>query len=237
MKICFFGGYIKNSPRNINIIKGFKENGVEVIELNDTSHPAIRYIKLFFKYLFLPKHDVIFTNLSRGSALMALFLGKIFKRKVVFDPFVSLYDTLVIDRRLIKSGSLKAKIFYYLDKIPSKIADIVILDTNEHANYFVKEFNLKKDKVKVISASILSIFIPSKFENKGYILYCGSYIPVHGTEYIIEAAKKLEKVKVEINFLFLGNGQDYKKIKEITDKYKLKNIQFIKWVEPEEVPK
>src|SRR3989338_6973008 len=56
-----------------------------------------------------------------------LFSGQAGK-KIVWDALYSLYDSWVLDRRLVGSGSLKAKYYWFLDWFSCKLADLILLD-------------------------------------------------------------------------------------------------------------
>ena len=70
MKVCYFGTYETDYPRNRIIINGLRKNNVKVIECNFSVKKGtlnllmalklfIGYFILFFKYLFVGKHDVL----------------------------------------------------------------------------------------------------------------------------------------------------------------------------------
>jgi len=61
-------------------------------------------------------------------------------------------------------------------------------------------------------------------------LYFGSFIPLHGVEVIIEAAKILAN-NSDITFRFCGEGQTKKEMEELVTKNQLKNVQFLGFVE------
>lgn len=237
LTICSFGRYSENYARQKCIIEGFRDLGVNIIELKDRSNPLIRYFKLSFNYIFkTPRHDYIFVNLSRGSALLAIILGKLFNRKVIFDAFISFYDVNVFDLKLAKEGSLKARFWRMLDKIPSKLSDVVVLDTRQYANYFVEEFGLNKKKFHVVHTGANDDFsVPLNKKNRGYILSYSSYLPVHGLKYVAESAKILEKHGIQ--FLLIGNGVDYPKVLDFVKKSKIKNVSFVEWVKHEDLRK
>ncbi|MBW6440680.1 glycosyltransferase [Patescibacteria group bacterium] len=71
---------------------------------------------------------------------------------------------------------------------------------------------------------------PSLADNNFQVLFIGKYIPLHGLEYIIKASKLLENEK-DIKFKMVGSGQLYHKIRRLSDKLEIKNIDFIKWIE------
>lgn len=57
------------------------------------------------------------------------------------------------------------------------------------------------------------------------VIYYGLYIPIHGVEYIIEAAKLCQKNN-KIRFILLGTGKLYPQMLKIAQKLNLKNIVF-----------
>jgi glycosyltransferase involved in cell wall biosynthesis len=234
IKVCYFGSYDPKYTRNRVIIFGLKQNGVNVFECQDASSILLRYFKLLWKYLYLKKHDVIIVH-GHGNVPLAWLLAKIFRRKLIFDPFISLYDTAIFDRKEVDEKSVKAKYYYYLDKWCCALADIVMVDTWGHLRYFHEEFGIKKEKFRrVLVGADDTRFYPVKTEkedDKFRVLFYGTYIPLHGIEYIVKAAKLLENNK-DIVFEIFGSGQTYKNIKSLSEKLKIKNILFkIDWVE------
>jgi len=230
MRVCYFGSYNPKYSRNRIIIDGLKQNGVNVFECQDDSPIWSRYFKLLWEYLHLEKHNVIIVGAQgHTSVLLAWLLAKIFRRKLVFDPFISLYDTAIFDRREVDKSSLKAKYYYYLDKWSCALADIIIVDTWEHLKYFHEEFGIKKEKFRRVFVSADDeAFYPieaGKEDDKFKVLFYGTYIPLHGIEYIVKAAKLLENNE-DIEFEILGSGQTYKDIMNLSKSLKIKNISF-----------
>jgi len=81
-----------------------------------------------------------------------------------------------------------------------------------------------------------SKFSKQTITNNFQILFIGKYIPLHGLEYIIKAAKLLENEE-GIKFKMIGNGQLYKKIRNLSDNLEIKNIDFVEWIEYNELVK
>jgi len=165
MTVCYFGDYDSEYSRNRVIIKGLKKNGVKVL----ICHSGLRGIKKYFRLWKLHKktankYDLLivgFTSSSRGKLVL---LAKLISRKtIVWDAFTSLYEALVLDRKLVSPKSLKAKYYWFLDWLCCKLADKILLDTNEHIKYFVDTFKIKREKfIKVLIGADDSIFYPRK---------------------------------------------------------------------------
>jgi len=70
--------------------------------------------------------------------------------------------------------------------------------------------------------------IPSGKGNRFNVLYFGSYIPLHGVDVILKAAKILQdKDKGTVVFTFVGTGQLLPEMKELASRLGLKNVCFV----------
>lgn len=252
MKVCYFGTYEKNYPRNRNVINGLKLNGVSVIECHEPLLEKIEnkintnskvkaniiltalksYAKLIIKRFGLPKVDCIIVGyLGQVDMLLArlLFPGK----KIIFNPMISIFDTMVKDRQ-IGDNFFTKKFFFYLDKLSCRLADKIILDTREHAEYFKKEFKISSKKIGfVYIGADENFFYPlakkNNSNNEFKILFYGKFSPLQGIEVLIKAAKILEKDH-SIKFEIIGQGQTYDKIIKLSKNLNSKNINFIDWI-------
>lgn len=245
MKVCYFGSYFPNYSRNRIIIRGLRQNGVEVFECQDGSTLWLRYFKLLWQYVHLEKHNAIVVGTQGHTSVpLAWVLAKLFRRVLVFDPFISLWDTAVFDREEVKKTSLKAKYYYYLDKWSCGLADEVIVDTQEQLKHFHKEFGIPERKMGVVYVgaddNVFSPVESKKSENKKdngkfTIFFYGTFIPVHGIQYIVRAAKLLEEDE-DIKIKIMGRGQTYPQIRALSEQLGVKNITFFNSVAYETLP-
>jgi glycosyltransferase involved in cell wall biosynthesis len=67
------------------------------------------------------------------------------------------------------------------------------------------------------------------------VFYYGSFLPLHGTEVIIQAAALL-KNRRDIHFTIGGNGPQFRKISEVARRSELKNVSLVGWIPMEELP-
>jgi len=264
MTILYFGTYEESYCRNQIMIKSLKkmghtvkqchiplwENKIDKLRTFDNVYNKIFfalellkvYMHLFFKYLFVGHYDIIFIGYIGH---LDILFAKIFmlitlrKKKIIFDAFISLYDSIVFDRKIIADNSFISNLAFWLDKIACHCADTVILDTNAHIDFFNKTFRISKDKmIRIFASADEDIFYTRKIDkknNKFNVLFIGKYTPLHGIEYIVEAAEILKKNQ-DIHFTFIGRGQLYPKIRLIVKDRHLDNIEFIDWVEYERLP-
>jgi glycosyltransferase involved in cell wall biosynthesis len=222
MKILMLGNYdINNYSRGRILYEGLKENNIFT---NIYLPKKNRYLRLAKRILKKDFDKLLVT----GKFVLALswILKPFHRKKIIFDVFISDYENLVVDRKVINPKSIKAKFLYLGDKIACKLADYNILDTKEHIEYFHKKFNLKKSKFsQIYIGSDSKIFKPQNKTSKIFTVeFHGTFIPLQGIEYIIKAAKILEKESIQ--FRILGTGQEHKKIIKLKEDLNLKNIYF-----------
>lgn len=240
MKVCFFGSY-SDSDFNLLLKQILKNQGVEVIECRAEIKGISSFVKSYFKLLFKHRKVIYDIMIIPWRAVITLPLAKIITRKpIVYFPFVSIFQTLVEDRKSIKERSLTAKFLHFVDKTACKISNMVILDTNKNIDYFCEEFNLNKNKFRrLLITSDETIFRPLPIKQRNEIFnvsFIGTYIPLHGINVIVEAAKILSNKK-DIVFTLVGNGQTRPQIEKMVKVHRLKNVKFVDMVKLEMLPK
>lgn len=180
--------------------------------------------------------DVVFVGFLPQTIVP--FFHSLFKDKtLIVDFFISLYDTLVFDRKKFGENSLRAKIVKWYDDRTIKKADHIIVDTKADAGYFAKIHNAPMEKMEVLylkaDTSIyypMEVKRPEELKDKYIVLYFGSILPLQGVEVILECASMMEDIN-DIYFIMIGpiNDDTYKKYSH------LKNIEFINWLSQEEL--
>lgn len=238
MKILFISGREPAYTRNAVILKGLRENGVEVTECTASSRSYLsRYPTVIAKYFLKNDYDLVFIGFF-GQPLVPM-INKLTSKPIIFDAFLSAYDTMCFDRKRFKPESLIGRSFYWLDKHSCEIADKVLLDTDAHIEYFANSFKLESEKFqRVFVGADNSIFYPRgvKREDDAFIVfYYGTYRPFQGIEYIVKAASLLKSHK-DIKFIIVGGGQVHAEIMKLAQRLQLNNITFIDWIPYEILP-
>lgn len=219
MKVCYFGIFDKEYNRNKVIIQGLKSNGVEVIYCWSEKKGIFKYFDLYKKHQKIKAdYDVMIVGFPGWSMMIwARIITR--KKKIIFDAFTSVYDSVVNDRQTVKKYCPRALYYWFLDWLSCKLADLVLLDTSEHVAYFCKTFKIRKEK-------FLRIWVGSTMETGERInddvvrvTFYGSDIPLQGVEYVIEAVKLIKDNK--IRFQIIGT-----KIKKRFGDLKQENIKF-----------
>lgn len=232
-KVCFFGIYDPAYSRNRVLIRGFNENGYEVVHcrVNPREHKGVsKFFFLIREYSNIRKNTFDLVIVAFPGHTVMWLARVLFGRRIIFDAFVSLYNSNVFDRKLYSRYSISGVKDWILDWHSALLSKKVLLDTNAHIDYFSKTFFINKSKfIRVFVGSDDTLFYPIKKEgqnNKFIVHFHGTYIPLQGIEYIIEAANILKEHK-DIVFNMIGNGQEYDKMRKLAHKLNINNINFI----------
>jgi glycosyltransferase involved in cell wall biosynthesis len=152
------------------------------------------------------------------------------KKPIIYDFYLSLYDVMCNDRKLYSPNSLLGKFTYWLEKKSLKDASYIIVDTNELIKSLSNEYGIDRSKFTKVHLTINEDNVYPKevkrYKNNFTVLYVGSYIPLHGTPTIIEAAKIVEELGEDVEFLMIGQGPQLQECQELASRYNLKNIEF-----------
>ena len=233
-KMLIIGSFKEDYPRNKVLFSALKENfEVNIIKVEEGKY--FSFLRNIFSYG--PKHQSIFIVYPAQKYILILMLYRIFySTRIIFDAFISFYDTYVFDKKLANKFSLKGLYYYLLDYLACRFSHILIFDTEAHCDYFKKTFNCNLQKKGIILPVSLDLELidsikadSSPYDKKGEvfkILFYGYYIPLQGVEYIIKAADILRGNK-DIKFILIGSGQTYKEMKSLKEKLRLENIEFI----------
>ena len=235
-KILYFGFYKPDYGKNRVLIKGFKENGIEVSHCRVSGGGLIHLPKLLWRYIkSRPNYDMMVVGFP-GQEVMPL-ARLLTKKPIILDILTSHYGGYILDRQYFNKKSWRAKYYRWMDILACRLADVVLLDTNAHIEFFVKELGLPRDKfLRVFVGTDDGVMKPmdvSKDTDKFLVHFHGHFIPLQGAEYIIEAAHLLRSEP--ILFQIIGKGQDYAKSRARADELKLQNIRWIDQVSYEEL--
>lgn len=151
---------------------------------------------------------------------------------VILDTLVSQYDTEVNDRKRLSRFSPRAWFLWAVDWFSCVTADAIVVDTQAHKEFFVEKFFVDARKVIVVPIGCRSdIFKPLPGEenpgNEFIVEFHGSFIPLQGVEYILEAAEILQDTRERIRFELIGEGQTFAAMKHRAQELSLANVAFL----------
>lgn len=245
MRVCFFGAYDSNYPRNVVIKEGLRLNGAEVSEcrIRPMYKFWLRYPLLVFRYVrSCRKNDILFVpEFCQKDVPLAKVFSLLSSKKVVFDPLAARFETKITDWKRKPPGSWQARWNFTIDRLAFRLSDLVLADTQAHKDYYCKEYRLRTEKVGVLPVGYDDrLYKPSpvmKSKKKFAVLFFGSFLPLHGADLIIRAAKIISSQDPSIEFKLIGSGQTFPAVRALASELGLNNILFEDWLAPDELPK
>jgi glycosyltransferase involved in cell wall biosynthesis len=258
-----WGTFDLGKPRVRILERGLRMNGIEVIlchhevwnHIDDKSQikdPSQRlrllfkwllaYPSLIYRYLRQPRHDAVLVSyLGHLDVLVLWLFAKLRGVPIIWDVFLSLYNTIVEDRRILSARNPLAKLIWVLEWLACRFAKRVIFDTRAHADYFVSMFGLRVSRSGVVLVGaepevfplVADADVPVTAEKR--VLFYGQFIPLHGIETIIRAARETRDEK--IRWVIIGKGQEQGRIKGMLDETPLSRVECVPWVNYPELTK
>jgi glycosyltransferase involved in cell wall biosynthesis len=243
VRVLYFGTYERDYPRNAQVISCLRGAGVEVIERHASVWERRRHkwslgigaavrVGLAEAALLLrgrrERFDVMIVGYP-GHFDMPAARRIARRRPLVFNPLISLSETLVDDRGRFARGSPPASVLQHVDRIALRRADLVVADTAQNARFLAELGEIDRDRVEVCFVGAEDrLFRPGWQPRERFqVLFVGKLIPLHGLETILEAAR----LTPEISFRIVGSGQLDPLLAG-----RPANVEWVEWVEYEELP-
>jgi glycosyltransferase involved in cell wall biosynthesis len=236
VRVVYFGTYERLYPRNAQVISCLRRAGVDVAEVHEPVWED-REQKWGAGLRVLPRLALAEARLLRAGrtaadavivgypghldmAVARRFAGR---RPLVFNPLVSLVDTLVADRGRFRPGSLPARVLRAIDRRGLRAADLVVADTAANAAFLAELSGLPADRFAVcfVGAEDRLFHPPWEPEEPPTAVFVGKLIPLHGIETILEAASLAPGLRVRV----IGSGQLGPLLQE-----RPANVEWVPWV-------
>jgi glycosyltransferase involved in cell wall biosynthesis len=218
MRVCYFGTYERDYPRNRHVIAALRDAGATVSEVHvdlwgGTEHKyaagprvALRAAGAELALLLRRREpfDVLVVGYPGHPDMPAARLAA-GRRPLVFNPLVSLKDTFVDDRARFRPGSAAARILEAVDRLAIRLSDLTVADTEAHAAYLAELARVPRDRLEVcLVGAEEDVFRPPWRPRAGFTcVFAGKFSPLHGLGTIIDAARQLP----ETQFKVVGSGQ------------------------------
>jgi glycosyltransferase involved in cell wall biosynthesis len=202
--MIFISGEIVGSYRSQNIIKALVDNKKTIafipFSINFSKNRWFnKFVNIIYYIITLPARILLIsfsTTLivlpmnTNKFTLVDVLVAKMFSKKVIYEYYISLYDTLINDRQTLHANSIRANIILFYDIIFTKLADKIICLNQSEIDCYKKYMASGSDK-KIFKIPLVIDYLPQqhKKEKVETVIFCwwGTYIPLHGLEMIIES--------------------------------------------------
>lgn len=261
-EIVVWGTYDLGKPRVRILLKAIKSCGIDVVEVHGDVWKGIedktqvrgvfgkarlafkwlaRYPALISGFLKQPKRSLVLVPYMGHFDVLILWpFARIRGCRIVWDAFISLYNTVVEDRRLVSKRNPVAWLVYAFEWLATRAADQVVLDTEAHAEYFTLRYGVTRDRVTAIFVGaesddfpVVDPLAPKDPADPLTVLFYGQFIPLHGIERIIEAAYMLDDGS--IHWILIGSGQEEHRMRKMLEQRPIQNLEWIPWVNYEDL--
>lgn len=248
IKVCYILSYRSpNYIRTLTILHGLsKIKHLSVSKAINSFHKGIfRYAETLIKLLFvrIKEQPDAYILGFRGHEMFwpvrLLTLGK----TLIFDHMMSPYDSIVNERRMCRKGGWLDRLIFIYEKSLLHHANLILTDTTLHRDYFIKLFDLPLKKINPIPVSTDEFLFLQRANASSMtdsrdsfeVFYYGSFLPLHGVEVILEAARILSDLPIRFT-LIGGSRQLIKRFIEMKKRFNLKNVIHMPSVDYEQLP-
>lgn len=221
IKKVYILGEARGAYRTQNLVKFFLDRQSEYKICYNTfqvNNLVLRYLKsIFVNFWTILQSDIIYVSTLNVDVniFWELFLAKIFRKHIIIDYYVSVFDTVVLDRKWFKENSILAKVAIKMDRFFIKVGSNVIFLNKTEKNRYCKLASIvsEQDKFKIIPLCVDEVKeIKSGFvygeKEKLTICWWGSYLPLHGVNNLLEAASILQRKNINVEWYFFGNSKE-----------------------------
>ena len=239
-RVLWWGRFDPGYSRNRVYISLFKKLGWEVDFFFVKFSPRFGDVEAFVRGLSSrPKPSLVWVPVARQRDIAAACRWAHGRGiPVVFDPMISAWDKKVLEQKKWKADEPRAKRLLKRERKLMAMPDLVCWDTSCHVDFCAEYLNVPREKLRVLlTGTDEEVFKPqppqSPHDGDFRVLYHGAYLPLHGTEHIVEAARMTQGMGIHWSFLGWGAYKAETEAKAAG----IANITFLDKVPYTEVPR
>lgn len=260
MRLLFFGTYDRElHPRVAVLLEGLRDAGHEVAELNAPlgastaekvaalGNPvmAVRLLgRMLARWTTLMCNGRTILRAVRPDAIVVGYLGHF---DVILARLIAPRTIIALDHLIFAADTaadrgvhrgFRRRILALLDRCAVGAADLVIVDTQEHAD-MLHSIGARARHVVVPVGAARSWFNPAQappvrpLSSRMRVVFFGLFTPLQGARTIAEAIQLIPH-DAPISFTLIGDGQDGPAVRKLLAGDE--RVEWLEWVAPEELP-
>jgi glycosyltransferase involved in cell wall biosynthesis len=202
------------------------------------------YARLLRRYHYIKDYDILVVGYpGHYDVFIARWLSWMRHKPLVWDVLNSMY-LIAVERGIAQRHGFTAALIRFLERMACRLPERLILDSQAFITWFQTTHQLKAERFwlmpigsedQMLRQETMKNDIQRLSRKAPFIvLYYGTYIPNHGVDIIVEAARRLQNDPV-IQFEFVGDGPEKAKAVGLAKKDKLTNITFFDWLEKDDL--
>jgi glycosyltransferase involved in cell wall biosynthesis len=214
------------------VAKALRLSGADVTQIADPRQ-FVRRSPSLLRRLAREDVDAVLVGFpSHSDVPVARAVAALRGIPMLFDPLTSLWENAVIDRQAASRRSVAAVRYWMYDSLSCRLADLVLLDTQAHIDFFCDRFGLDQSKFRRVwvgsDEQIMRPREPPWHEEDDFVVFFyGSFRPFQGVEYIVRAAHVLEQRREGVRFVLCGDGPTYRGVRSLSDRLGTRNVEFL----------
>ena len=226
-KILYISNTRLDYSLNSVLIKGLRENGVDVVDFKiNKGIPGLVKAGVFYKD---NSKNVDLVIVGYNSQQLVPWLKLVSRNKVVFNAVLSEYERMIISRQMANPFSLKGVYYWFKDFVAVHCADLILVESDKQANFFNRIFKVSKQKLyrNWIGADEGRFYYDETIPKAQVftVLFRGALMPEAGVEHVIKAAKLLEDKN--INFILLIGGLLMEETEKLIKDLEPRNLKYM----------
>lgn len=257
LRVCYFGTYRANYTRNRLNIERLQLRGVQVETCHATLWHGLEdredvaaggwmrpgfwlraiaaYVRLLWRYLHIGPYDVMVVGYPGQPDLpLAWLLSRLRRKPLVWDVFMSI-SLIAEERKIHQRSPLSMRLIRFVERLALQLPDMLIIDTPEYAAWYQETYGIRPEKIRLVPLGaddrvFRPVETPPPADGAFRCLYYGTFIPNHGVQYILEAARLLAG-RPEIHFELIGKGPQRAQMVALAQELGLTNVTFVEWME------
>ncbi|MEN8149980.1 MAG: glycosyltransferase family 4 protein [Planctomycetota bacterium] len=254
LHVCVFGTWRREYSRNRIVHEGLRRNGVKVTEcharlwrgiedrvdaveggwrrIGFLVRVVVAYARAILAWLRAGDHDVLMVGYpGQFDVFLARVLATLRGRPLVMDVFMSIW---LVARERGLSGA--TDVLRAVERTALSLPDRLLHDTARYVDWLHEAHGTDPGRFRLVPTGADDrLFAPTGAvpadDGVFRVLFHGTFIPNHGVETIVHAARLLRD-EADIRLEFVGDGPTRPAAEEIARNHALENVVFAGWMEP-----
>lgn len=258
LRVCYFGTYRAGYSRNVIMLDALRTHGVDVTICHATLWHSIEdrvqvasggwlsgafiwrvistYLRLLNRYRQVGAYDVLVVGYpGQFDVYLARLLAAWRRKPVVLDVLMSLHR-VAEERGLTEKSPTSGRIIFGLEKLALRLPHRLIMENRIYQTYLSEKYGIAPARFRFVPLGADERkFFPREGGGEDMpfrVVYFGTFLPSHGLDAIVSAAKMLAEYD-DVLFEFFGKGQEMDRIVALTQSLGLENVVFHGFVSKE----
>lgn len=237
VRIAQVGRFDPEYARNRILVKALRRAGAEVTQ-HSFQEGLLRRAVRVRRALRSERADVTLVSFPGHADVLPARLARP-RTPLIWDAMMSMYETSVVDRGTVRRRSIRSAKLRFDDSMSSRLASVVLLDTEHHARWFADRFGGPASKYRRLwvgaDDEIMRPLPAPPALNRFTVVFYGTFIPLQGVEHIVAAAAIVSAARADVHFVLIGSGQTHAAAVAQAAALGVRNLEFRPRVPPAEL--